>query len=84
MTTQNELLKELVALRIKRVLARTAGKQTQYEQGFYNLVGRGVTPSEYAEILDKLVADGVVKRTTGERGSIILSLVESTDGEKIA
>jgi hypothetical protein len=81
MTTQNELLKELVALRIKRVLARTAGKQTQYEQGFYNLVGRGVTPSEYTEILDRLVADGVVKRSPGERGGVILSLVTQPEGK---
>jgi hypothetical protein len=84
MPKQNELLKELVALRIKRTLARSAGKVTQYERNFYNIVGRGVTPQEYFAILDKLVADGVVKRTPGERGSIILSLVESTDGEKIA
>jgi hypothetical protein len=38
MTTQNELLKELVAVRIKRVLLR---KGTQYENNFYNDVGRG-------------------------------------------
>lgn len=73
---QNELLNELVALRIKRVLARTAGKETQYERSFYNLVGRGVNTQEYAEVLDKLVADGVIQRTTGERGAVILSLVE--------
>jgi len=73
MTTQNELLKELVALRIKRVLAR---KGRQYERNFYNDVGRGVTGEDYTAILDKLVADGVVKRTTSERGASILSLVE--------
>lgn len=84
MPKQIELLKELIALRIKRVLARTAGKETQYERGFYNLVGRGVNPQEYAEVIEKLVADGVVKRTQGERGAVILSLVESIDGEKIA
>jgi DNA-binding Lrp family transcriptional regulator len=72
MPKQNELLKELVAVRIKRVLART-GKQ--YERSFYVAVGRGVSPQEYTEILDKLVVDGVVKRTTGEREAKILELV---------
>ena len=73
MTTQNELLKELVALRIKRVLAR---KGRQYERNFYNDVGRGVTGEEYTNILDKLVADGIVQRTTTERNASMLSLVE--------
>ncbi len=72
-TTQNELLKELVAVRIKRVLAR---KGRQYERNFYNDVGRGVTPQEYIAILDKLVADGVITRSTSERGATLLSLVE--------
>jgi hypothetical protein len=71
MPKQNELLKELVAVRIKRVLART-GKQ--YERNFYVAVGRGVSPQEYTEILDKLVADGVVRRTIGEREAKILEL----------
>jgi hypothetical protein len=71
--TQNDFLKELVAVRIKRVLLR---KGQQYERNFYNDVGRGVTPQEYIAILDKLVADGVVKRTASERGASILSLVE--------
>jgi hypothetical protein len=72
MTMQNELMKELVAVRIKRVLAR---KGRQYERNFYNDVGRGVTGAEYSAILDKLVVDRVVKRTTTERGASILSLV---------
>ena len=79
MPKQGELLRELVALRIKRVLARTAGKETQYERGFYNLVGRGVTPEEYAEVIEKLVADGVVTRTVGERGAVILSIAEQQE-----
>jgi hypothetical protein len=76
MSKQIELLKDLVALRIKRVLAR---KGLQYERNFYNDVGRGVTPEEYTAILDKLVADGVVKRTTGGYGAMILSLVEQPE-----
>jgi hypothetical protein len=76
MPTQNELLKELVALRIKRVLVQSVGKDTVYERNLYNRVGRGVTPLEYTEVVEKLVADGVVKRTTGERGSTILSITE--------
>jgi hypothetical protein len=76
MTTQNDLLKELVALRIKRILTRSVGKETQYENGLYNTVGRGVTPLEYTEVVEKLVADGVAKRTIGARGAVILSLSE--------
>ena len=72
----NELLKELVALRVKRTLARKAGKETQYERNLYHYVGRGVTSAEYTEILDSLVGDGVVKRTAGERGAVILALAE--------
>jgi len=71
MPKQSELLMELVALRVKRVLART-GKQ--YERNFYIRVGRGVTPQEYTAIIDKLVADGVVKRTQGEREAWMLEL----------
>jgi hypothetical protein len=78
MSKQNELLNELVAVRIKRVLARC---EKQYENNFYNSVGRGVTPQEYIAILDKLVADGVVQRVTGERGSSILKLVDHTSEE---
>jgi len=70
---QNDLLKELVAVRIKRVLAR---KGRQYERNFYNDVGRGVPPQEYELILDKLISDGVVKRATTERGASVLMLVE--------
>jgi hypothetical protein len=73
MSKQHELLTELVALRIKRVLVRMGN---QYETSFYNRVGRGVTPQEYIEVLDKLVADGVVKRTPTERDAVLLSLVE--------
>ena len=76
MPQQIELLKELVAVRIKRVLART-GKQ--YERGFYNLVGRGVTPQEYSEVIEKLVADGFVRRTIGEREAKMLELVEQPE-----
>lgn len=73
MSQQNELLKELVAVRIKRVLARG----TQYERNFYNQVGRGVTPQEFTEVLDKLVGDGVIKRTSGQKpGTTILSFAE--------
>ena len=77
MSKQHELLKELVAVRIKRILART-GKQ--YERNFYNTVGRGLTPQEYTEILEKLVADGVVVREVGERDGRIISLAEQTNG----
>ena len=73
MFKQNELLKELVAVRIKRVLARTG---TQYERNFYNRVGRGVTPSEYTEVIEKLITDGVVTRTSSERNATVLSLAE--------
>jgi hypothetical protein len=76
MSKQNELLKELVAVRIKRVLARTG---TQYERNFYNRVGRGVTPLEYVEVVEKLIADGVVRRTSSERNVSILSLVEQAE-----
>jgi hypothetical protein len=76
MSKQNELLKELVAVRIKRVLARTG---TQYERNFYNRVGRGVTPLEYVEGVEKLIADGVVRRTSSERNVSILSLVEQAE-----
>ena len=68
----NELMKELVAVRIKRVLLRTG---RQYERNFYVNVGRGVSPDEYREILDKLVSDGVVKRTPTPR-AVILSLAD--------
>ena len=86
MSKQNELLKELVAVRIKRVLARSAGNTTVYERNFYNQVGRGVTPEEFAEVLDKLVADRVVIRTPGQKpGTNILTLSETqTDVEQIA
>ena len=60
MTTQNELLKELVVIRIKRVLLR---KGKQYEQELYNDVGRGVTPQEYFSIVNKLLVDGVIARS---------------------
>ena len=73
MSKQQEVLKELVAVRIKMVLARTG---QQYERNFYNTVGRGVSPQEYATILDKLVEEGIVTRTPSERGSIILKLAE--------
>jgi hypothetical protein len=76
MSKQNELLKELVAVRTKRVLARTG---TQYERNFYNRVGRGVTPLEYVEVVEKLIADGVVRRTSSERNVSILSLVEQAE-----
>jgi hypothetical protein len=74
MTTQNELLKELVAVRIKRVLLR---KGTQYEHNFYNDVGRGVTPQEYLSVVNKLIADGVITRSVSERGKPVLHLVET-------
>jgi hypothetical protein len=73
MTTQNELMNELVAVRIKRVLLR---KGKQYEHNFYNEVGRGVTPQEYDSIVNKLIADGVVTRSVSERGKPVLQLVE--------
>jgi hypothetical protein len=73
MTTQNELLKELVAVRIKRVLLR---KGKQYEHNFYNDVGRGVTPQEYSSIVNKLIEDGLVTRSVSERGKPVLQLVE--------
>jgi hypothetical protein len=74
--TQQEILKELVTVRIKKVLLQTAGKTIQYERNLYNQVGRGVTTEEYTSIVDGLVSDGIVKRTSGERAGIILSLVE--------
>jgi transcriptional regulator CtsR len=74
MTTQNELLKELVAVRIKRVLLR---KGTQYENNFYNDVGRGVTPQEYLSVVNKLIEEGVITRNVSERGKPVLQLVES-------
>lgn len=73
MTQQTELLKELVALRIKRVLLR---KGKQYECNFYNDVGRGVTPQEYLSVVNKLIADGVITRSTSERGKPVLHFVE--------
>lgn len=75
MTQQNELLKELVALRIKRVLLR---KGQQYERNFYNDVGRGVTPQEYLAIVNKLIVDGVITRCVSERGKPVLKLVATT------
>ena len=74
MTTQNEILKELVALRIKRVLLR---KSKQYERELYNDVGRGVTPEEYSSIVNKLLADGVITRSVSERGKPVLQLIET-------
>lgn len=74
MSKQNEILKELVAVRIKKVLV--TDKDLVYERNLYNRVGRGVTPSEYTEVIEKLIADGVVKRSNGARGSIVLSLVQ--------
>jgi len=73
MTTQNEILKELVAVRIKRVLLR---KGKQYERELYNDVGRGVTPQEYSAVVNKLIADGIVTRSVSERGKPVLRLVE--------
>jgi hypothetical protein len=73
MSTQNELLKELVAVRIKRVLLR---KGQQYERNFYNDVGRGVTPEEYSAIVNKLIVDGVITRSVSERGKPVLQLAE--------
>ncbi len=81
MTTQNELLKELVAVRIKRVLLR---KGTQYEHNFYNDVGRGVTPQEYASIVNKLIVDGVITRTVSERGKPVLQLVDQPTVVEVA
>jgi transcriptional regulator CtsR len=74
MTTQNEILKELVAVRIKRVLLR---KGKQYERELYNDVGRGVTAQEYSSIVTKLLADGVITRGVSERGKPVLHLVET-------
>jgi hypothetical protein len=77
MTQQNELLKELVAVRIKRVLLR---KGQQYERNFYNDVGRGVTPEEYLSVVNKLIVDGSIVRTTSERGKPVLQLAEIQQG----
>ena len=77
MTQQNELLKELVAVRIKRVLLR---KGQQYERNFYNDVGRGVTPEEYSAIVNKLIVDGVITRSVSERGKPVLQLAEIQQG----
>ena len=74
--SQHELLKELVAVRIKRALART---KQQYERNFYNQVGRGVTPQEYNAVLDKLVKEGFVTRGTTERGASVLNWVEQPE-----
>ena len=81
MTTQNDLLKELVAVRIKRVLLR---KGTQYEHNFYNDVGRGVTPQEYTSVVNKLIANGVIARTVSERGKPVLQLVGQPTAVEVA
>jgi hypothetical protein len=63
--TQQEILKQHVEVRIKRYLIR----KSEYERALYNIVGRGVSGQEYAAICDKLVKEGVVSRTVGERGA---------------
>lgn len=75
--TQQEVLQELVAVRIKRVLLKN---RTEYENELYNKCGRGVTPQEYLAIVNKLIVDGVINRTTGARGAKSLQLIGTQQG----
>ena len=72
--TQQEIINHKVEGRILTFLHRI---KTFYERNLYNMVGRGVTPQEYATICDKLVEKGVVKRTVGTEGAPILHWVET-------
>jgi hypothetical protein len=71
--TQQEVLKQLVEVRIKRVLLKN---RTEFELELYNRVGRGVTPQEYLAVVNKMIGDGVITRTTGVRGAKSLHLAE--------
>jgi hypothetical protein len=75
--TQQEVLQQLVEVRIKRVLLRT---HQQYERELYNQVGRGVTVLEYAAIVEKLITEGTIARTVGPRGAAMLQLIEAQQG----
>ena len=75
--TEQEVIKQLVEVRIKRVLLRT---QQQYEREMYNQVGRGVNSQEYAAIVEKLITEGIITRTIGPRGAATLVLVQSQQG----
>jgi hypothetical protein len=66
--TQQEILQEHVEVRIKRYLIR----KSEYERALYNIVGSGVSPQEYDAICNKLVKEGIVTRTVGERGATTL------------
>src|ERR1700727_3090054 len=77
--TQQELLKQLVEIRIKRVLLRL---HQHYEKEMYNQVGRGVTPQEYVSVIDKLVSDGGVTRSIGARCASIVTLIESQHSDR--
>ena len=74
MSKENELCKALVEFGIKRVLAGKAGKETQHEHNLQNYFGRGMAPQG-----STMVADGVVKRTQGDRGAVILAFVEQPE-----
>jgi hypothetical protein len=75
--TEQEVIRQLVEVRIKRVLLRT---RKQYEREMYNQVGRGVNSQEYTEIVEKLIKAGIITRSIGARGAATLELVESQQG----
>lgn len=75
--TRQEVLQQLVEVRIKRVLVRN---HTEFERELYNRVGRGVNPQEYTAIVEKLITEGTITRTIGARGAAKLELVQFQQG----
>lgn len=75
--TEQELILELVAHRVKRFIAREKDA-TQAE--LYQRCGRGSNGPEFLTIVNKLIVDGVITRTVSERGKPVLQLVESQQG----
>lgn len=72
--TQQELILELVTLRVKRNVER---KKKESQAFIYAQCGRGANPSEFQGIIDKLAKEGFLTVTLSERRTPVLNFVEA-------
>lgn len=73
--TQREILQLKVEARVLTYLHRV---RCFYERSLYGVVGRGVTPEEYTEVINKLVDKGILTRTIGMKDAPILQWIEKS------
>lgn len=71
--TQREILQMKVEARVLTYLYRV---RCFYERSLYGVVGRGVTPEEFTEVINKLVEKGILTRSVGVKDAPILQWVE--------